>query len=454
MKNPTASDPATLAQQIWNCGVAAVRSDQVVWSNLLVEHGSLRIGSQEFDLNKLGSICVVGAGKAGAGMASGLEQALGDELLAKTTGWVNVPEGCERELKKIHLHPARPAGRNEPTAAGVSGTRKILQLVRNLDRDDLCICLLSGGGSALLPSPKQGVTLRDKLRVTKLLSGAGANINQLNAVRKQLSDVKAGGLARACTASNLVTMIISDVIGDPLDVIASGPTVINPASDVSATEVIDGFINDPEENRYFQRLLASTPSTSSDEPTCNVSNFVVANNQTAVDAAVQEATRIGCATTVIAPESSNTTAEAMGEILSERIHQQLQTPTDRPLCIVSGGEPVVRLAPPSERGKGGRNQQLVLSALTHLLRQIDRSATNRFALLSAGTDGEDGPTDAAGALVGPLIDWNRISDTTDLRSYLNRNDAYSFFDRVGGLIKTGPTHTNVCDLRVAIIFPS
>ena len=212
----TAFDPSKLAQQIWSCGVDAVRSDQVVRSRCVVENGFLQIASQKSSIDKLNAICVVGAGKAGAGMAAGLETALGDELLAKTNGWINVPEGRESELQKIHLHPARPAGKNEPTEAGVRGTKEILRLVEAAGPNDLCICLLSGGGSALLPSPKPGVTLQDKLRITQLLSAAGANINQLNAVRRQLSDIKAGGLARACSASHLITLIISDVMGDPL----------------------------------------------------------------------------------------------------------------------------------------------------------------------------------------------------------------------------------------------
>ena len=453
MKINAASDLSNLALQIWKCGVDAVRSDQVVQENCVVENGGLRIASKEFAIDKLKSICVVGAGKAGAGMAAGLESAFGDELLARTTGWINVPEGCEKELKKIHLHPARPAGKNEPTEAGVLGTKEILRLASSLDADDICVCLLSGGGSALLPSPKPGVTLRDKLRITQLLSAAGANINQLNAVRRQLSDVKAGGLARTCSASNLITLIISDVIGDPLNVIASGPTVTDVDSSISASEVINQFVDDAETNLYFQQLLSRTQKTCSQSATSDVTNCVIANNRTAVNAAAEEATRIGCHVEIIPSESPTTTAEQMGVQIATRILEILAQPNRMPVCLISGGEPVVQLTEQSVRGKGGRNQQLVLSALSYLLQKGEQSVLERCAILAGGTDGEDGPTDAAGAIIGPHTVSKCVEADLEVDSYLSRNDAYTFFDQIDGLIKTGPTHTNVCDLRVVIVQP-
>ncbi|MFO7904443.1 MAG: glycerate-2-kinase family protein, partial [Pirellulaceae bacterium] len=209
------------ALSIWHAAVDAVASDRLVRDNVHPSRHDLRIAGTTIPLDNLERIAVVGAGKAGAGMAAGLEAALGPRLLRRVRGWVNVPADCVRSLRAIHLHAARPAGVNEPTPAGVQGCEKILELVSSLDENDLCIGLLSGGGSALLPAPSTGVTLDQKVAITKHLSGAGANIQQLNTVRKQLSRIKGGGLARACHAGTLITLIISDVLGDPLDVIAS-----------------------------------------------------------------------------------------------------------------------------------------------------------------------------------------------------------------------------------------
>ena len=201
--------------QIWNRGVTAVDSEQLVLDNVKVDHQSLTIGAQTWPLHQIRRIVVVGAGKAGAGMARGLEGALGAQILAEkqVSGWINVPANCVQRLQRIHLHAARPAGRNEPTIEGMQGTQHILNLVHGLGSQDLCLCLISGGGSALLPAPIDGLSFDDKLRVTRHLSESGANIQQLNAVRSSLSAVKGGGLARACQAGSLITLIISDVIG-------------------------------------------------------------------------------------------------------------------------------------------------------------------------------------------------------------------------------------------------
>jgi glycerate 2-kinase len=215
------------ALAIWQAGLEAVRSDRLVKDNVSVDGDLLRIGQLRATLSSVDRIAVVGTGKAGAGMAAGLEETLGSRILAdkRVTGWINVPADCVRKLQAIHLHAARPAGINEPTEEGVQGTAKILQIVDSLGPNDLCICLLSGGGSALMPAPVPGVSLAEKQTVTRLLSARGANIQELNTVRKQLSQIKGGRLARRCRAGRLMTLIISDVLGDPLDIIASGPTV-------------------------------------------------------------------------------------------------------------------------------------------------------------------------------------------------------------------------------------
>ena len=223
----SASQLRTDAERIWRAGVAAVQPARLIREHVRVDGDVLHVGDEAIDLRHVGRIAIVGAGKAAGAMAVALEDVLGPRLLAdkNVTGWVNVPDDCVVPTARVHLHAGRPAGVNEPRPEGVEGTRRILELVGSLGPADLCICVLAGGGSALLPAPVPEISLDDKIRVTRLLSAAGANIEQLNTVRRQLSLIKGGGLARACRAGRLITLIISDVLGDPLDAIASGPTV-------------------------------------------------------------------------------------------------------------------------------------------------------------------------------------------------------------------------------------
>jgi hydroxypyruvate reductase len=459
--NPTNRTRAD-ALAIWQAGVDAVRGDVLVRQRLTIRDGALHCNSLAIPLAGIHQLIVVGAGKAGAGMAAGIEQvfATSERADMPRTGWVNVPADCVRPLDNIHLHAARPAGRNEPTAAGVAGARKILELVGSAGPHDLVICLISGGGSALLPLPAEGISWQDKLAVTQLLSDAGASIRQLNTVRKQLSAIKGGGLARACR-TRMLTLILSDVIGDPLDVIASGPTVPNRASVEEALDVLDQFIPDrervpPSVWQYLQdkrQDKRASQSTNKAVPWLHVTNVVLGNNQTAVEAARAHAASLGYRVVVLPTQIDEGTAEEVATRL-------LLAATNHPpgTCILSGGEPTVRLVDAAQRGKGGRNQQLVLAALVELLDHSGSPSTpgqvhfaGALTLLSGGTDGEDGPTDAAGAVLDPTLFRQVQSDHIDPRPYLLRNDAYTFFARHGALLVTGPTHTNVCDLRGVIV---
>jgi glycerate 2-kinase len=437
------------ALRIWRAGVEAVDSQRLVRRSFRVEGRRLQVGDASIELDPIGRIAVVGAGKAGAGMAAAVEVILGDDLLheKQVAGWVNVPAGCERPLARIHLHPARPAGVNEPTPAGVVGAERILDLVASLRAGDLCLCLISGGGSALMPAPVEGITLDDKLAVTRHLSSSGANIEQLNAVRKQLSRIKGGGLARACRAGRLVSLIISDVLGDPLDVIASGPTVPDTSTPQMALDVLREFgaRRAGIDARVFDYLEQKGRQPQA-QPACQVTNWIIGSNATAVDAAGAAAERLGYQPAMAAAAESEGLAEDVGRDLAQRA---LRMRSERgPNCLVSGGEPVVRLIEPERRGLGGRNQQLVLAALQTLLAA---GGADRIALLSGGTDGEDGPTDAAGAMLDASILATAKTKGLDPADYLRRNDAYHFFGPLGGLIMTGPTHTNVCDLRVVVV---
>jgi glycerate 2-kinase len=401
MKSP--ADLRSDALAIWQAGVAAVQSDRLIKNNVRIDGDWLILGDNasnpsfnqepeatELRISSIHRIAVVGAGKAGAGMAAGLAAALGPQLLAEkhVQGWINVPADCTESpksklqspklpgdlgpstldlgpLASIHLHPARPAGINEPTAAGVVGSEKILEIVSSLGPHDLCICLLSGGGSALLPAPIAGVSLAEKLAITRLLSSGGANIEELNTVRKQLSRIKGGGLARACTAGRLVTLIISDVLGDPLDVIASGPTVPNTSTRQDALAILQRYGYRGADIPVCQDDRVAVGREANHRPACQVTNLVIGNNALAVDAAGIEAERRGYSHAMHAATSLEGPAEEIGRHLAQMALQMQSQPG--PDCLITGGEPTVKLPPANLRGKGGRNQQLVLAALIELL---------------------------------------------------------------------------------------
>ncbi len=458
------------ALQIWHAAVAAVRSEELVRQAVQVDGRSLIVDDEPIDLTNVRRIAVVGAGKAGAGMAAAVEELL-DRTGKEFSGWVNVPADCLPAdgvglPRHIKLHPARPAGVNEPTPEGVMGSERILQLVESLSADDLCLCLLSGGGSALLPAPAPGVSLEDKQQITRFLSAAGANIRQLNTVRKQLRRIKGGGLLRACRAGRLITLVISDVLGDPLDIIASGPTVEDSSTPADALAVLKQFGARaagvaPAAIAYLERKagdaerlaghvgesLRDSPSRLGEtRPRAPIArNIVVGNNATAVAAAGDEAERLGYSFVLDAAQSLEGEAEGVGRHLAEMALRMRDRPG--PNCLITGGEPVVRLVEAARRGLGGRNQQLVLAALDRLA----PTGLHGIALLSGGTDGEDGPTDAAGAFIDEQVLEGARTRGLDIADHLGRNDAYHFFAPLGALIKTGPTHTNVCDVRVVVV---
>lgn len=443
------------AIEIWNAGVDAVRAGPLVRREVRVEEDHLCISDRRWARDDFDRVILVGAGKAGTAMAEGLIQSIGSWL--PVAGWINVPEGTEHPLPGVRVHAARPAGVNEPTEEGVAGTHEILKLVASAGPRDLCIALISGGGSALLPAPVDGITLADKLEVTRLLSGAGADITELNTVRKHLSSVKGGGLLQACRAGELVTLVLSDVLGDPLDLIASGPTVPDTSSAQDALSVLRNY--DPAQSlpsRIYATLARrQREATSSKRPrSCKSTTLVIGNNALAVDHAGLRAEQLGYNHVMQSARSSEGSAEAVGRHLAEMTLGMLRADpaAHRTDCLITGGEPTVTLAPAAQRGRGGRNQQLVLAAHQHLLSlQLSDDEWQRLCILSGGTDGEDGPTDAAGAVLDANVSSHASQQGLDDADYLRRNDAYTYFHQTEGLLKTGPTGTNVCDLRVLVV---
>lgn len=446
--------PRQDAEAIWNAGVDAVRAQPLVENSVEVTPECLRIGEHTWSREAFDRVIVVGGGKAATGMATGLVARLDNWL--PLSGWINVPAGTERDVPGITVHVARPAGCNEPTEAGVAGTRQILRMVSEAGERDLVIVLLSGGGSALLPAPLEGISLPDQLEVIRRLSGAGADIVQLNTVRKHLSAIKGGGLLEHCRSSELITLILSDVLGDPLDIIASGPTVPDPSSPGDALAVLGEFDPDRRLPQSIYRLLESSQQRSQSPTYDHVHHLVIGNNATAVDEAGVRAEQLGYNHAMQSATECEGAAEQIGRHLAKMLINMLGENANQTAhhinCLITGGEPTVSLAPPEIRGRGGRNQQLVLAAYQELLQAgLAESQWDRLALLSGGTDGEDGPTDAAGAVICGEVHRQAQAGKLDVEDHLRRNDAYTFFDRAGGLLRSGPTGTNVCDLRVALV---
>lgn len=427
------------ALAIWEAAVDAVRPEPLVRAALETEPA----------VHTAPRVLVVGAGKAGPGMAAGLEAALVARL-DRVEGLVNVPEGTSAPLRRVRLHAARPPGVNEPTAAGVAGAEAMLRLLQRAGPDDVAVCLLSGGGSALLPAPVSGVELADKLVVTKLLHRCGATIDEMNCVRKHLSRVKGGRLAEAFRGKRLVSLVVSDVVGDPLDVIASGPTAPDPTTFTDALAVLARYgllgTTPAAVLRYLETGRGGVwPETPKAVP-ANVENRVIGSNRVALGAARQKAEALGYAVldlgSFVEGETRPVATALAGVVRSVRSDG---IPVRPPACVLLGGETTVTLG--DTPGKGGRNQEFVLAVLAKLGAREMTGVT----VLSAGTDGEDGPTDAAGAVADATTVTAITEHRLSLEDHLRRHDAYNLFDRVGSLIRSGLTGTNVMDVRVILV---
>ncbi len=403
------------------------------------EGNALMIGDTTFDLSAISRVFVVGAGKASAPMAQVLETVLEDRIVA---GWVNVRYGYAVPTEKIYIHEA---GHPIPDESGVKGAKEILRILSDTKEDDLVIALISGGGSALLTFPAERISLKDLQLVNQLLLASGATINEINAVRKHLSRVKGGQLARAAHPASLVTLILSDVVGNPLDVIASGPTVPDTTTFADAWDVLERYdLVEKAPHAVVERIrggmegvVPETPKPG-DEVFGRTRNVIVADNSVAARAAADEAAALGfhplILTTFLEGEAREVGRVVAALAKEEAMHGR---PASLPACLILGGETTVTLR---GTGKGGRNQELALAAAL-AIRGLDG-----IAIASLGTDGSDGPTDAAGGLVDGSTVARGEKHGLSAEEYLQNNDSYHFLAAVGDLLKTGPTRTNVNDL--------
>jgi len=391
-----------------------------------------------------GEIHVVGAGKAGAKMALAVEDSLGDLI---RSGVVNVLKGTERTVRTRRIELI-PAGHPLPDSGSIEGARRILRLAEKLGKDDLLLVLISGGGSAIMELPQEGISLDDLIKMNKLLISCGADIREINTVRKHVSRVKGGRLAKA-TKAKVVSLIISDVIGDPLDFIASGPTSPDSTTFRDAMDVIEKYdLRDKMPPSIMEVLskgvrgeIEETPKPG-DEVFERVDNYIIANNRIAVRSMANYIEGIGIRTVDIGSRIKGEARDS-GSVMASiaRSIDAGESSISKPVAIIGGGETTVTLR---GQGKGGRNQEFVLSALKEI------SGCN-CCIASIGTDGIDGNSDAAGAIADGRSLEEGIKMGMNPDRYLKENNSYEFFSRLGDLIFTGPTMTNVTDIFVILI---
>jgi hydroxypyruvate reductase len=404
----------------------------------------LQVAGWDCQLPGIRKIFLIGCGKAAARMARAVEDLLGDRI---SGGIVVVKYGHALPLAKAKVIEA---GHPLPDQAGVTGACRIMELVRAAGEHDLVFFVVSGGGSALLPAPADGVTLAEKQLATQVLLESGATIQEVNAVRKHLSKVKGGRLAKLAEPAQLVSLIVSDVVGDPLEAIASGPAVADPTTYSECLEIIRRYNLSDRTPAGALRVLEQGAAGEIDETPKpgdvifeRVKNFIVGSNAMALEAARRRAETLGYHTTILSAgiQGESRTVAIAHAALVKKIAQAGES-LGRPACVISGGETTVTIR---GDGLGGRNQEFALAAA------IELDGIDGAVVLSAGSDGTDGPTDAAGAIVdGSTVARGRAAGL-DAAKFLARNDSYHFLQVTDDLLITGPTLTNVMDLQVMLV---
>ncbi len=432
-------DPKVLVADIFRAALCSVDTYELVKAQTAAIRTVFRKGGYQ-------RLLIIGFGKAACPMAKAVEDGL---VGLNDKGLVITKYGhCERYRPGIVR--IIEAGHPVPDENGMKGTDDIIRLLRDADEHTLVVCLISGGGSALLVSPADGITIDEKKRITGLLLRSGAGIHDLNAVRKHISRVKGGRLARLAYPAKVISLILSDVIGDSLDVIASGPTSPDSTTFADALSVLKqyGLTDEAQESilrtlREGERGIIPETPKEGDRIFENVENLIIGSNKKALTAAKEKAEDLGLSTNIIS-DTIRGEADEIGKWLAEKaISEKIDGGAQRnPLCLISGGETTVTVR---GNGLGGRNMELALA----FAMEID--GIEGITLLSAGTDGSDGPTDAAGAIVDGGTLKNAREAGLDPSEFLRDNDSYNFFRRAGGLFVTGPTGTNVMDIQIVVI---
>jgi len=392
-----------------------------------------------------GRVLVVGAGKASGAMAAAVEEAWGDRI---TDGVVAVKDGYTVPTRHVRL---LEAGHPVPDERGAAAARQIHALAQSAAADDVVLVLVSGGGSALTPAPVPPITLGDKQAMTRLLLAVGATINQLNAIRKHCSLLKGGQLARAAAPARVEALLLSDVVGDPLDVIASGPTTPDVSTFAEALDILDRFaLRERAPQSIVQRLeqgvrgqLSETPKPG-DPLFARVRNTVIGNNALVVEAAAARARELGFTPHVLTRSLEGEAREVARQFVQmARAIRAGRGPVTPPACVIGGGETTVTV---KGRGKGGRCQEFALAAA------LDMEGLRDVVMLAAGTDGTDGPTEAAGAMVDGESVARARARGADPAASLAENDSHDLLVGIGDLVTTGPTNTNLLDLYLALVW--
>ncbi|MEM3442480.1 MAG: glycerate kinase [Candidatus Bathyarchaeia archaeon] len=424
--------------------INAVDPKHLIKLKVHIKNAILYVGGYSFDLKSFKNIYVLGGGKASGLMAEALEEVLSDRI---KDGIVNVPHGSDTRTKNVKIHGA---SHPIPDKNSVEGTRRMLEIAEQADETDLIIFLISGGGSSLMAMPRDGITLKDKKELTDALLKSGATINEINTVRKHISIFKGGWLAKKAYPATILNIILSDVVGDPLDSIASGPTVPDSTTFTDAINVLKKYNLWEKASFYIRKVLndgengiiPETPKTD-DETFKKVFNIIVGNNMLASQKAREYLISQGL-NTLLLTSTLEGEARHVGMVLSSIAHEIANSgnPIPKPAGIVAGGETTVAV---TGKGVGGRNQEIALAAAKKLNRM------DGAVIASLSTDGVDGSTEAAGAMVDGKTVVKAHKMRLNPEKFLAENDSYNFFSRLGDLILTDPTGTNVNDLSVIIV---
>lgn len=436
-------DAKSLARLIFEAAVESVLPEKMIKKQVLLQGSTLHISGTPIPLDAINRIYVIGAGKASANMAKEIENILGKKI---TGGHIVTKYGHECKLQYIEVSEA---GHPVPDNSGCIATKKILDIAKHCSEDDLIICLVSGGGSALLADFPEESNVHDIIILNDLLLKSGADIKEINTVRKHLSKIKGGQLATAAYPARLFSLVLSDVVGDSLEVIASGPTVPDTTTFEDALKVLEkynlltkapkllvNYLQKGNEGIHPETPKPGNPLFS------RTKNIIIGSNKTALEAAHQKATELGLNSYIVTSELEGDTAEVANTLMNIAITFQNNATVKKPCCLLFGGETTVKV---SGTGTGGRNQHLALYCSLLLKNK------NGITLLVAGTDGNDGPTIAAGALVDTKTFEQASQQGLNIEKYLQNFDSFHFFKKAGGHIITGPTMTNVMDIIVVVV---
>ncbi|MDY6968360.1 MAG: glycerate kinase [Spirochaetota bacterium] len=434
---------------IYSEAINAVNPNVAVKKHIKLEDDSLILYSEgkrrlEFRIEDYKRIFVVGAGKATAPMAKAIEDILGERI---TYGSIVVKYGYTLDLAFIDI---MEASHPIPDKNGINGAKRIREILTDANEDDLVISLISGGGSALLPLPPDPITLEEKRETTNLLLKCGAGIHEVNSIRKHLSLVKGGNLARCAYPSTVLNLMISDVVGDDMDVIASGPFIHDRSSFSDAYSILQRYnlINDVPKSvkEYINRGIIGdiNENPGKNDPIFQkITNQIIASNIIALDAAKAESEKRGYNSIILSSGFEGETKDVsfFHSVIAKEIVSS-SNPLETPACVISGGESTVTI---TGDGLGGRNMEFALHGAVYI------DGWDNITLASIGTDGTDGPTDAAGAISDGFTLRRAAEKGIEIDKYIENNDSYHFFKALGDLIITGPTNTNVMDVRIIIV---